>query len=404
MFFVLASLFPLSALGQNYWQQINNGLADDTLIRAAIVRANGEIFIGTADGGYKSTNHGTSWVALVPPGNITVQSLAFDKDFVYAGTNHGIFVSSDDGSNWAPSNNGFPDSLVTTIGLNDSGHVYAGVDVGDLFRSTDQGANWARHSAGIGYQDMNVFANFGGRTLFMGTDGGGVYRTTNNGASWVYMSNGLTDPLIHAIAIKRSGVIFAGGNTDGVFRSLDTGKTWNTVNTNLTSTFINALIVHPNGTVYAGTFGGGVFRSTDNGDHWAEINAGLTSLDVFAFAVDSSGYIYAGTLGGMFRSINPTTSVDKVNEVVPRSFILEQNFPNPFNPTTEIRYAIRDAGFVTLKIYDMLGSEVATLVNQVEGPGFKSVLYDASRLSSGMYIYRITSGTFTDQKKLMLIK
>ena len=87
------------------------------------------------------------------------------------------------------------------------------------------------------------------------------------------------------------------------------------------------------------------------------------------------------------------------------TYNLEQNYPNPFNPTTNIRYSIRDAGLVTLKVYDLLGREVATLVNQVQQPGNYQVTFDASRLtSSGMYIYRLQSGNFTRTMKMLLVK
>jgi hypothetical protein len=87
------------------------------------------------------------------------------------------------------------------------------------------------------------------------------------------------------------------------------------------------------------------------------------------------------------------------------TYNLEQNYPNPFNPTTNIRYSIRDAGLVTLKVYDLLGREVATLVNQAQPPGNYQVTFDASRLtSSGMYIYRLQSGSFTRTMKMLLVK
>jgi photosystem II stability/assembly factor-like uncharacterized protein len=294
---------------------------------------------------------------------------------------------------------------VTTIGFDDSGHVYAGVDVGDLFRSTDQGANWERHSTGINFQDMNNFANFGGRILFMGTDGNGMYRSTNSGYNWTHMSNGLTDPLIRAITIKRSGAIFVGGNSDGVFRSLDTGKTWTPVNTNLSNTFVSSLIAHPNGTLYAGTSGGGVFRSTNDGNSWTQINSGLTNLIIETFAIDSSGYIYAGTAGGgMFRSANPTTSVEMTDRNMPQSFMLGQNYPNPFNPSTTISYAVSNESHVRLSVFNVLGEEVAKLVDELKHPGNYEQRWDAASMPGGVYFYRIVAGNYSEAKKLILMK
>ncbi len=92
----------------------------------------------------------------------------------------------------------------------------------------------------------------------------------------------------------------------------------------------------------------------------------------------------------------------------PKEFKLEQNYPNPFNPTTKIRYQIPDVGTglaqSVLKVYDILGNEVATLVNEQKEPGYYEVEFNASQFASGVYIYRLQSGNFISTKKMMVIK
>jgi Secretion system C-terminal sorting domain len=92
------------------------------------------------------------------------------------------------------------------------------------------------------------------------------------------------------------------------------------------------------------------------------------------------------------------------NYSAPKEFKLEQNYPNPFNPTTTIQYQLPTDSRVTLKVYDILGSEVATLVNEEQEAGYKEVKFNASSFASGMYIYRLTADRFSSVKKMLMIK
>jgi hypothetical protein len=98
------------------------------------------------------------------------------------------------------------------------------------------------------------------------------------------------------------------------------------------------------------------------------------------------------------------TDVEEESSAIPEEFLLEQNFPNPFNPVTKISWQSPVSGWQTLKIYDVLGSEVATLVNEFKTAGQYEVDFDASRLSSGVYFYRIEAGEFSAVKKMIHLK
>lgn len=103
--------------------------------------------------------------------------------------------------------------------------------------------------------------------------------------------------------------------------------------------------------------------------------------------------------------MSPLTSVEQdKNLATPEGFRLYQNYPNPFNPTTIINYELGAKNHVSLKMYDVLGREVATLVNGAKEAGRHEVLFDASRLPSGMYFCRMKAGAFTETKKLTLIR
>ncbi len=105
-----------------------------------------------------------------------------------------------------------------------------------------------------------------------------------------------------------------------------------------------------------------------------------------------------------FQSFSFTTDVNNLSTLPPTSFALQQNYPNPFNPTTEIRYQTSEVSRVTLKVFDMLGREVATLVDEVQDAGLKLVEFDATGLASGVYFYRLAAGGFVETKKLILVR
>ncbi|MBU2447260.1 MAG: T9SS type A sorting domain-containing protein [Bacteroidetes bacterium] len=107
------------------------------------------------------------------------------------------------------------------------------------------------------------------------------------------------------------------------------------------------------------------------------------------------------------NTINSGTTIVQ-NESAPKEFTLSQNYPNPFNPSTKIQYSLRNAGFVSLKVFNLLGREVATLVNSNQEAGSYTVPFNTSEaklnLASGVYFYRLEAGSFVSTKKLILMK
>ncbi len=151
-------------------------------------------------------------------------------------------------------------------------------------------------------------------------------------------------------------------------------------------------------------------RKPDNGEY---IKAGY--VPGFGTTTDSKRYSYndenlaAGNYTYRLKQIDFDGSSKYSNEIeaevaAPAEFSLEQNYPNPFNPSTMIKYSVPAEGIVTLKVYDLLGQEAAVIVNEVKQAGRYSVEFNASALSSGIYMYKLTSGTLVETKKLMLLK
>jgi hypothetical protein len=115
------------------------------------------------------------------------------------------------------------------------------------------------------------------------------------------------------------------------------------------------------------------------------------------------GFLGLGEVINYQITLDPL-SVDQINSLIPNKFELAQNYPNPFNPTTTIEYSIPQAGVVTIKIFDILGREVTTLVNEEKQRGNHVVKFNASNLSSGIYFYKLQAGSFVQTLKMILLK
>ncbi|HSL88234.1 MAG TPA: T9SS type A sorting domain-containing protein, partial [Ignavibacteriaceae bacterium] len=99
-----------------------------------------------------------------------------------------------------------------------------------------------------------------------------------------------------------------------------------------------------------------------------------------------------------------TTSVEDNTNNLPDEFYLSQNYPNPFNPSTSFKYRITEFGFVSLKVYDVLGNEIATLVNDYKPAGEYQIYFTADNLTSGTYFYRLISGSFSQTRNMIILR
>ncbi len=157
--------------------------------------------------------------------------------------------------------------------------------------------------------------------------------------------------------------------------------------------------------VYGDFASGRIWALTTNGVNPATNDPLLDSPhQISTFGVDRQNelYVVAYSSGRIYRLTGPATSVGP--EAVPVTFGLEQNYPNPFNPTTEIRYRVADAGRMRLAVHDLLGREVAVLVDESRPVGGHSVTFNAAGLPSGVYVYRLTSGKLVESRSMLLLK
>jgi hypothetical protein len=163
--------------------------------------------------------------------------------------------------------------------------------------------------------------------------------------------------------------------------------------------------------LFAETYQGNLFLSTDLGNSFTSIAANLprvnAELNYYArtklFATDTFLFAAGDGIGLWRRPLTEVSIID--NPLPPRSFYLEQNFPNPFNAGTTIQFANPEAGTVSLKVYDLLGQEVAILINnETRLTGYYSLNWDGSGHPSGVYFYRLQTGKVTETRRAVLLR
>lgn len=398
----LALIFLSFAININSeWENVSAGMHD---LHVYSLAANStKIFAGTPQSLSVSNDNGASWyLTMFNAQTEPVYSIALYYDNIYAGVQgYGLTVSPDNGSYWTfhhPVGN----RVIYSVTYHD-GYVFAGASVMNpgsgpaaVHRSADNGYSFPQTSL----QDKVVLSlASSGNILFAGTQNEGIYLTTNNGTNWSQTS--LNNQRVQALATSGS-FIFA-GTIDGIFVSSDHGSSW--VQSPLNNMSVSSLAVSGN-FVFAGSSGAqNFYASSDNGTTWTLKNENLGSNTINALCIKDN-YIFAGTSNnGVYRRLlGDLVSVQPVSNQVPSKYSLSQNYPNPFNPETKIKFDVPASGLTQLIVYDALGREVSTVVNEQLNPGTYVAAFNASYLSSGVYYYKLVSGDFIETRRMILLK
>ena len=397
---------------------------------------------------YKTTDKGITWIRCdngLPPDNPFIKGLVSSGENVIAGTDDGIYYTSDKGLSWHPTN--APTEYIESMAASGD-YVYAVVTFYGIYRSLNNGVSWIPSlPSTIDYVDVAAIDNY----AFAGSFFEGAKYSTNYGSGW-YASNGFPpDASIFVIGPAGNGMVLAGTDLEPswIYVSFDNGNYYSPYSEGL---FENASVeaFATNETFsFAGTDYNGVWRrylpgvpvelisftattdentvtlswttSTETSNSGFEVQRKNIDWERIGFieghgtTTEENSYLFvdnnltAGKYQYRLKQLDYDGSfkfsdIVEIEVLSPIEFSLSQNYPNPFNPTTTIQYSIPQSGTVKLAVYNTLGEVVRILANNYKDAGTYTINFNASNLSSGIYYYRLEAGAFIETKKMVIMK
>jgi len=381
---------------------------------------------------------------------------AKDTNEVFAcGSDRTIIGSFDGGITWNKYFESPGSGYLNSITFNGDDILSVGSG-GVILKSSDNGSSWEENYIEASWlSDINFINNIVGFTVGSISGLACIYKTYDGGSSWELQQTFPEYSTIDGIEFSREDLGWMIANENGLLKSTDIGRTWNVVVDSIHMfkdlavwdntawfTYFNRILrttdagetwesfnvfdygqtiywgfeidfVSPD-IGYAGIYDGRVFKTTDGGESWIEEEfPSSMSVEAIDFVDVKRGWTF-GDCGTILKRDPNYVYVGNEIQDPPQEFILFQNYPNPFNPVTKIKYEIpgqarNDNALVTLKVYDILGREIATLVNEEKPVGTYEVIFDSHsgevrNIPSGIYFYQLKVGLFVETKKMVLIK
>lgn len=439
--------------GGQVWTQVN--VTGNDLNSITFKDAN--IGVAVGDGGVilRTVDGGNNW-SVVPVGTIEQfrkVSSGAGSMFFASGDAGLAAVSLDDGATWSIKNTGTAERFrgAAAFGTTD---LWAVGDEGIIKYSSDAGNTWSDQFAGVSDNDLHDIQFVSSTHGFAGGNSSSFIYTTNSGQSWQLRNTGIFFD-VNGIYFQDENVGWGVSIVGTIFFTTDAGLTWTSQPCGSPNTLNEAYFIHqgrgwtvgdngtvvmydnPNIPVELSSFSASVSENSVllNWSTASEVNnlgfeverkliadwVKIGFVEGNGTTTEAQSYSYSdknvnsGTYQYRLKQVDYDGTYEYSNvieievDLTPKLFELSQNYPNPFNPGTKIKYSIPNTGadlvqLVTLKVYDILGNEVAALVNEEKTAGVYEVNFDATELSSGIYLYQINAGQFTSSKKMILIK
>ena len=399
-----------SASGMSIYPPLTTRAENDTLYYSLYVGSDGKInrSTGRIEIIFEDIESGTTeTLNAVRTSNNYYQNLA-----AIAGNNGTVLVSDNTGLTWTIKS---PVTSANLYGVDHNYFLFAVGDNGTILYASEiitgnlilQNSGTSRNLKGVSISRLN------NQYVIVVGEKGTILRTTDTGFNWENVS--IPDTNVDFNSISQQGVynsadVFVAVGTGGkIYKSTDTGATWEQKSSGTTSNLTSVFFLTPDSGIVAGD-NGTIILTTNGGNSWFTDNTfisppGRNFKSVSCIHKESQTYsVISDSLFIVSNEEIIVADVEQNETFIISGYLLSQNYPNPFNPSTKISWQSPVSGHQTLKIYDVLGNEVATLVDEYREAGRYELLFDASNLSSGIYFYRLEAGSFVETKKMILLQ
>ncbi len=408
----------------NEWENISNGIHSRRIENILFTKTN-TILVCSIQNCFRSSNSGENWNKIkIDPSTIinhypAALSASSGNIFISAifdnYNENGLIRSTDDGITWERLSVLSNRNNITGVLEGPDGRIFVSTFCANIFMTTDQGETWnqvANGKYGENISCMDVDANSNYYAIKDST-----FLESKDGISWTEKTFKRNSDNWVSMCIDLNGNIYFSSDQNGVFLSNDRGKTWELINDGLLDTYVICSAADDSGNVVLGAYDR-PYILKDSINSWQSLNTNFPQTFTTSISFSNEGILFAGTQSyGMYRYTAPlkkrfpTINIqnDSLSPAPPPSqpinnYDLFQNYPNPFNDATIIHYQLPGDGFVTLKVYDILGREVATLINEQEIQGKYSIKFSAPGLANGVYIYRLIVNGYICTKKMLFLK
>jgi len=407
LLFIAVLLLQYNTLAQEGWFEQSSSTTVN-LNSVFFVNSNVGWVVGDAGTILHTIDGGNNWNPQTSNSTDDLHSVQFTDDNTGWASGDVLLKTTNGGDDWDTLNTpglGAAYFLDNNIGWCASGY--------DLMKTADGGLSWDLiHTFSNYFSPLNFLNDNIGWVEHRATIGWDKYfRTSEGGSSWNEVWTGkvslsfMDDSVGWACRDHRSVVPFT-----SVYKTEDAGESWNE-QFNVNNIFWDIFFTN----YYKGWVIGydslgaetmSIWCTTDEGVQWNIQPIGTkTRLNALHFTDENNGWA-VGDSGTIYYTTNGGVSIIEENEIaeIPTNYFLSNNFPNPFNPITKIRYSVPQSSSVIIKVFDLLGNEIETLVNEERDIGTYEITWYAEQLPSGVYFYQIKAGEYVNTKKMLLLK